>query len=55
VSFFCFVAAIVSQGGYGPGQNQASKILVLVVESPAKIGSKIFVIFMQHGMVEMKW
>jgi succinyl-CoA synthetase alpha subunit len=54
VLFFCCAAAIVS-GGKGTAQDKIKALKeagVAVVESPAKIGSKMFEIFKQRGMVE---
>lgn len=54
MSSFCYDAAIVS-GGKGTAQDKIKALReagVTVVESPAKIGSKMFEIFKERGMVE---
>lgn len=54
MSSFCHDAAIVS-GGKGTAQDKIKALReagVTVVESPAKIGSKMFEIFKERGMVE---
>lgn len=52
--YFTYDAAIVS-GGKGTAQDKIKALRdagVTVVESPAKIGSTMFELFKQRGMVE---
>jgi hypothetical protein len=54
-SFSCELCAAIVAGGKGTAQDKIKALReagVTVVESPAKIGSTMFEIFKQRGMVE---